>query len=114
MTAVVGESVETVDHLGIGCSLFDFAQTCRQIGRESLVGIDAENPVTRGEVVGEVLLLGVSFPRVTHKLGTGIGAYLLGTVGRARVNDYYFVDNSLQRLKAAADVALLVMGDDYG
>ena len=114
LAAVVVEPVDSVDRRALRGAAFPVQEALPQGGGEGLVGIDAEDPLARGQRVGVVLLPGVALPGVGHKMRPGLAADGLGAVGRTTVDDHHLVGHATEALQAAADVALLVVGDDDG
>ena len=105
--AVHGENLVLGDFLVFQCfdGLFQFI-------RERFVGIDAEDEVAGGEVVGKVFLVGVAEPVLGEELHAVAVADGLGRIGGMRVNDDDLVGNILNGVKALRDFLFFVEGDD--
>ena len=112
LTAVVVEAVHGEDFVFGNFLVFQCLDGLFQFVREGFVGIDAEDEVAGGEVVGEVFLVGVAEPVLGEKLGTVAVADGFGRIGGMRVNDDDFVGNVLNGIKALTYLLFLVEGDD--
>ena len=112
LAAIVVEAVHSEDLVFGDFFVFQLLDGLLQLVRERFVSVDAEDEVAGGEVVGEVLLVGVAEPVLGEELRTIAVADGLGRIGGMRVNDDDLIGNILNGVKALRDFLLLVEGDD--
>ena len=112
LSAVVVEAVHGKDFVFGDFLVFQCFDGMLQFVRERFVGIDGEDEVTSGKVVGEVLLVGVAEPVLREELHTIMVADGLGRIGGMAVHDDDFVCDILQGIKTLSYFLFLVEGDD--
>ena len=111
-TAIVVEAVHCKDLVFSDFLLLECFNGLLQLIRKRFVGVDGEDEVAGGEVVGEVLLVGVAEPVLREELHAEAVADGFGRIGGMRVHDDDFIGNILHGIKALRDFLLLVEGDD--
>ena len=111
-TAVVVEAVHGKHFVFVDFSIFQCFDGLLQLVRQGFVGIDAEDEVAGGKVVGEVFLVGIAEPVLGEELHAVAVADGLGRIGGMRVHDDDFVRNILNGIKTLRDFFFLVEGDD--
>ena len=111
-SAVVVEALHGKHFVVGGFFSFEFCDGMFQLVGKGLVGVDGEDEVAGGEVVGEVLLVGVAEPVLREELHAEAVADGFGRIGGMRVHDDDFIGNILHGIKALRDFLLLVEGDD--
>ena len=112
LTAVVVEPVHGEDLVLGDFLVLQCLDGPLQFVRKCFVGIDGEDEVASGEVVGEVFLVGVAEPVLGKELHAVAVADSLSRIGGMRVNNDNLVCNILDRIKALRDLLLFVEGDD--
>ena len=112
LTAIVVETVHCEDFVFGDFFVFQCLDGLFQLIREGFIGIDAEDEVACGEVVGKVFLVRVAEPVLAEEFHAVAVADGLGSVGGMAVHNDDFVRNILYRIKALRDFLLLVEGDD--
>ena len=112
LIAIVVEAFHGEDFVFGDFFVFQCLDGLFQFIREGFVGIDAEDEVACGEVVGKVFLVRVAEPVLCEELHTVAVADGFGRIGGMRVNDDDLVGNILNGVKALRDFLLLVEGDD--
>ena len=111
-TAIVVEAVHGEDLVIGDFSIFQCFDGLFQLVRQGFVGIDAEDDVAGGEVVGEVFLVGVAEPVLGEELHAVAVTDGLGRIGGMAVHNDNLVRNILNRFKTLRDFFFLVEGDD--
>ena len=112
LAAVVVEAVHGEDLVFGDVFVFQRFDRLFQFIGEGFIGIDAEDEVAGGEVVGKVLLVRVAEPVLGEELHAIAVADGFGRIGGMRVNDDDLFGNILNGVKALRDFLLLVEGDD--
>ena len=112
LIAIVVEAFHGEDFVFGDFFVFQCLDGLFQLVGDRFVGIDAEDEVACGEVVGKVFLVGVAEPVLGEEFRAIAVADGLGRIGGMRVNDDNFVCNFLHGIKALRDFLLLVEGDD--
>ena len=112
LTAVVVEAVHGEDFVFGDVFVFQCLNGLLQLVRERFVSVDTEDEVAGGEVVGEVLLVGIAEPVLGEEFYAIAVTDGLGRIGGMRVNDDDFVGNILNGIKALRNFLFLVEGDD--
>ena len=112
LSAVVVETVHCKHLVLCNVIVFQRLDGLLQLVRKGFVGIDAEDEVAGGEVVGEVFLVGVAEPVLGEELHAIAVADFFGRIGGMRVDHDDFVRNIFHGFKALRDFLFLVEGDD--
>lgn len=112
LAAVVVEAVHGKHLILCNIVVFQRLDGLLQLVRKGFVGIDAEDEVACGEVVGKVFLVRVAEPVLAEEFHAIVVADGFGRIGGMRVNDDDFIGNILNGVKALRDFLLLVEGDD--
>lgn len=112
LPAIVVEAVHGEDLVAGDVPVFQCLDGMFEFVRKRFVGVDAEDEIAGGQVVGEVLLVGVAEPVLGEEPRAVAVADGLGSVGGMTVHDDDFIGNIPNGVKAALDVARLVESDD--
>ena len=112
LAAVVVEAVHGEDFVFGDFFVFQCLDGLFQLVGDRFVGIDAEDEVACGEVVGKVFLVRVAEPVLAEEFHAIAVADGFGRIGGMRVHNDDFVGNILNGVKALRDFLLLVEGDD--
>ena len=112
LSAVIVEAVHGKDLVVGNFLLFEFRDGLLQFIRQCFVCVDGEDKVAGGEVIGEVLLVGVAEPVLREELHLVAVADGLGRVGGMAVHDDNLVGDILHGVKALPYLLFLVEGDD--
>ena len=112
LSAIVVEAVHGKDLVVGDFLVFEFGDGLLQFVGEGLIGVDGEDEVAGGEVVGEVLLVGVAEPVLREEFHAVAVADGLSRIGGMAVHDDNLVGDILHRVKALSNLLFLVEGDD--
>ena len=112
LAAIVVEAVHGKHFVFGNVLVFQCLDGLSQFIGKGFVGVDAEDEVAGGKVVGEVFLVGVAEPVLGEELHAVAVADGLGRIGGMRVHNDNLVGNILNGIKALHDFFFLVEGDD--
>ena len=112
LSAIVVEAVHGKDFVIGDFFFFEFSDGLPQLLGEGFVSVDGEDEIAGGEVVGEVLLVGIAEPVLREELHAVTVADGLGRIVGMAVHDDDFIGDILHGIKALPSLLLLVEGDD--
>ena len=112
LPAIVGEAVHGKDFVVGDFFVFQCFNGLFQFVRERFVGINGEDKVAGGKVVGEVFLVGVAEPVLRKELRAVAVADGFSRIGGMAVHNDDFIGDILHGIKALPYLLLLVEGDD--